>query len=42
VLKFGAEQAFKHSVAARGELLALVDDRPYLHHPTAKQFAAKQ
>ncbi len=42
VHKFGAEQAFKHAVAARGELLALVDDRPYLYHPTAKQFAAKQ
>ena len=42
VRKFGGDEAFKRAVAARDELLALVDDRPYLHDPTAKRFAAKQ
>ncbi|MDQ3195835.1 MAG: hypothetical protein M3Q32_05565, partial [Pseudomonadota bacterium] len=23
------------------DLLALIDDRPYLHHPTAKEFATR-
>ena len=42
VRKFGGEEAFRRAVAARDELLTLVDDRPYLHDPTAKKFAAKQ
>lgn len=42
VLKHGYEGAFALAVAARTELLGLVEDRPYLHHPTAKRFEAKR
>lgn len=42
VLKYGYEGAFKLAVEARGELLGLVEDKPYLHHPTAKQFETKR
>ena len=41
VRKFGDAEAFKRAVAARDEMLALVGDRPYLHDPMAKQFAAE-
>lgn len=41
VLKFGERQAYKYAVAARGEMLAQLDDRPYLYDVTAKNFAAK-
>ena len=37
VLKYGDEGAFNLAVEARAELLGLVEDKPYLHHPTAKQ-----
>ena len=41
VAKFGRRAAFKRAVAARTQMLALVGERPYLHHPTAKKFAAR-
>lgn len=40
VKKFGAKEAFKLAVAARLELLRLVDDRPYLKDSVAKRFAS--
>jgi hypothetical protein len=40
VRKFGSREAFKRAVAARARMLTLVGERPYLHHPTAKRFAA--
>ena len=42
VRKFGNADAFERAVAARDEMLALVPDRPYVHDPVAKKFAAKQ
>jgi hypothetical protein len=42
VRKFGRTEAFERAVAARNEMLALVGDRPYVHDPVAKQFAAQQ
>lgn len=41
VRKFGRRRALEHAVAARANMLLLVEDRPYLKHPTAKRFAAK-
>lgn len=40
--KYGERGAFKRAVEARAELLAMMKDRPYLHHPLAKQVAAKR
>ncbi len=40
VRKYGKRSAFERAVAARANMLALIDDRPYVHHPTAKKFAA--
>jgi hypothetical protein len=40
VHKYGPGPAFDLAVAARGKLLKLVEDRPYLSHATAKAFAA--
>lgn len=42
VLKYGYEGAFKLAVEARDELLRLVEDKPYLQHPIAKQFASER
>ncbi len=42
VRRFGERQAFRLAVAARAKMLDLVAERPYLHHPTAKKFAAKR
>ena len=39
VLKFGDKEAFDRAVAARSELLAQVESRPYLHHPVAKRLS---
>lgn len=41
VRKFGRREAFERAVAARAEMLELVEDRPYLYNATAKQFANK-
>src|ERR1039458_1939265 len=35
VRKFGRRQAFRLAVAARSELLAMVENRTYLYHPLA-------
>lgn len=42
VRRFGYRGAFERAVAARAKMLDLVDDRPYLYHPSAKKVAAKQ
>lgn len=42
VRKFGEREAFRLAVAARSELLARVDDRPYLHHAAAKRLSKSQ
>jgi len=42
VRKFGSGPAFKRAVAARARMLALVGQRPYLHHPTTKRFAGER
>jgi hypothetical protein len=39
VRKFGRREAFARAVAARAQMLARVEDRLYLYHPTAKKFA---
>lgn len=36
VQKFGDKDAFRLAVAARSELLAMVENRPFLHSPVAK------
>ncbi|MPZ43028.1 MAG: hypothetical protein GEV05_06450 [Betaproteobacteria bacterium] len=41
VCKYGERGAFERAVQARAEFLALVDDQPYVYHPTAKKFAAR-
>lgn len=42
VQKYGAREAFKRAVEARVELLKLVEDRPYLYDPLAKEFAKRR
>ncbi len=42
VLKFGYREAFKRAVAARAQLLLLVEDRPYIKHATAKKLASER
>ena len=37
VLKFGDRQAFRLAVAARSELLAQIDNRPYVYDAVAKR-----
>ncbi|MCX7146237.1 MAG: AP2/ERF family transcription factor [Sulfuritalea sp.] len=39
VRKFGEREAFHLAVAARSELLAKVEDRPYLYHAVAKRLS---
>ncbi len=39
IKKYGDEDAFRRAVAARRELLRLVDNRPYLNSPAAKRLA---
>ena len=41
VTKFGSAEAFRLAVASRAELLQLVDERPYLTHPTAKRLTGR-
>jgi hypothetical protein len=38
----GYEEAFNLAVAARAELLAEVENRPFLHHPVAKRLSRRQ
>lgn len=42
VRKHGYEGAFEQAVEARNDLLGLVEDKPYLQHPIAKQFASER
>jgi hypothetical protein len=42
VRMYGYTEAFRRAVAARQELLLLVDERPFVHHPVAKRLAAKR
>lgn len=39
VRKYGEREAFRLAVAARSELLARVENRPYLQHPVAKRLS---
>jgi hypothetical protein len=39
VLKFGDKHAYRLAVAARSELLAKVENRPYLRHTVAKRLS---
>lgn len=39
VRKFGDRDAYRLAVAARSKLLAMVVNRPYLHHPVAKRLS---
>jgi hypothetical protein len=41
VRKFGRREAFKRAVGARADMLLMVEDRPYIKHPTAKRFAPR-
>jgi len=42
VAKYGNQEAFERAVAARAEMVRSIEDRPYVHDPTAKKFAARQ
>ncbi|MFA7292941.1 MAG: AP2 domain-containing protein [Rhodocyclaceae bacterium] len=42
VKAYGEREAFRLAVAARQELLTHVADEPFLHHPLAKAFCARQ
>lgn len=42
VRKHGEREAFRLAVAARSELLAKVEDRPYLYHAVAKRLSKWQ
>jgi hypothetical protein len=37
VNKYGKQRAFEKAVAARGQLLRLINDGPFLQHPLAKR-----
>lgn len=42
VRKLGRREAFARAVAARAEMLATVEDRPYLYDAVAKRFATRR
>lgn len=42
VHKYRYQGAFDRAVAARRDMLRLIEDRPYLRHATAKAFAARK
>lgn len=42
VREFGHREAFGRAVAARAKMLQMMEDRPYIKHPIARRFAAKQ
>ena len=42
VLKFGDREAYHLAVDARAELLAKVENRPYLQHPVAKRLSRQK
>jgi hypothetical protein len=42
VAKYGNKEAFVRAVAARLEMVRSAEDRPYVNHPIAKEFAARR
>lgn len=42
VKAYGEREAYRLAVAARQELLEQVDDKPFVMHPVAREFCAKQ
>ncbi len=42
IRRFGRSEAYRLAVAARAEMLKLIDQQPYLYDETAKRFAVKQ
>ena len=42
VLKFGDEEAYRLAVDARTDLLAQVENKPFLHHPIAKRLSGRK
>ena len=42
VRKFGRREAFARAVTARADLLAMIEDRPYLYNAVAKRFATRR
>jgi hypothetical protein len=42
VKKYGEREAFRLAVAARSELLAMVENRPYLYHAVAKRLSKQR
>lgn len=42
VKKFGEREAYRLAVAARSELLAMVENRPYLYHAAAKRLSKQK
>jgi hypothetical protein len=42
VRRFGEQEAFRLAVATRADLLRLVDEQPYLKHPTAKRLVKER
>jgi len=42
IKRYGYDTAFRLAVKARRELLEIIEDKPYLQHPIAKQFASER
>lgn len=42
VQRYGYDAAFRLAVKARRELLEIIEDKPYLLHPTAKRYEARK
>jgi hypothetical protein len=42
VRRYGADEAYRRAVAARSDLLAKVETRPFLHHPIAKRLSRRK
>lgn len=42
VKRYGYDAAFRLAVKARRELLEIIEDKPYLLHPTAKRYEARK
>jgi hypothetical protein len=42
VRQYGGDEAYRLAVAARAEMLARVETRPFLHHTTAKRLSRQQ
>ncbi len=42
VKMYGEHEAFRLAVEARNALLAAIEDTPFVNHPVAKEFCARQ